>query len=171
MEFVPPEGGYRHADELISHIRKRGGFGIAVAGYPEKHLEAPDLETDLTHLLGKVAAGGDIVITQLFYDNRHYFSFVERARQLGIQVPIVPGLLPIVSFQQVKRITGMCGTTIPPDLLNRLEEAGDDGAAALDVGVHHAVEQARELLERGAPGIHFYVLNRSQHMIRIMEEL
>ncbi|MGH9361555.1 MAG: methylenetetrahydrofolate reductase [NAD(P)H] [Thermoanaerobaculia bacterium] len=169
--FQPPEGGYRHACELVAHIRSRHPLGIAVAGYPEKHLEAPDVETDLRHLRDKVSRGADIVITQLFYDNRHYRRFVERARALGIGVPIVPGLLPIVGLQQVKRITSMCGSTIPLDLLASLEARSGDEGAALEVGVRHAAAQARELLQGGAPGIHFYVLNRSQHMQRIMAEV
>lgn len=169
--FVPPPGGYRHARELVEHIRRFSGFGIAVAGYPEKHIEAPDMESDLRHLREKVAAGADIVITQLFYDNRHYFRLVESARALGISVPIVPGLLPIISLQQVKRITSLCGSTIPGPLLERLEAAAEDEEASIEVGVRHAVGQAAELIERGAPGIHFYVLNRSRHMIPIMEAL
>jgi len=168
-EFVPPEGGFRHAQELVALIRRRGGFGIAVAGYPEKHIEAPDLETDLRHLKKKVETGADIVITQLFYDDAQYFRFVERARSLGIRSPIAPGLLPILSLHQVKRITSMCGATIPPALLGKLEAAGGDEKAALDVGVRHAIAQAEGLIQGGAPGIHFYVLNKSQHMVRIME--
>jgi methylenetetrahydrofolate reductase (NADPH) len=169
-EYRPPPGGYCHADELVAHIRRFGGFGVAVAGYPEKHREAPDLETDLTHLHRKVESGADLVITQLFYDNRHYYRLVEGARARGIRTPIVPGLLPILSLHQVKRITSMCGATIPPPLLGRLEGSSGE-EAALEVGVSHAVEQALDLLRRGAPGIHFYVLNKSQHMTRIMEEL
>jgi len=169
--FVPPPGGFRHAYEIVAHIRRTGAFGIAVAGYPEKHLEAPDFETDLRHLQHKVSTGADLVITQLFYDNRHYFHLVERARALGIEVPIVPGLLPILSLRQVKRITSMCGASIPSALLERLEECGGDEGGCLEVGVHHALEQVVGLLRGGAPGIHFYVLNKSQHMVRIMEEL
>jgi methylenetetrahydrofolate reductase (NADPH) len=169
--YVPTPGGYLHADQLVTHIRSTGGFGIAVACYPEKHLEAPDLETDLAHLKGKVDAGADIAITQLFYDNRHYFRLVERARAIGIGIPIVPGILPIVSLGQVKRITSMCGASIPPDLFARLEAVGGDGVRALEVGVSHAVAQARELLAAGVPGIHFYVLNRAKHMQAIFEQL
>jgi len=170
-DFVPPEGGFRNAWQLVELVRSSGRFGVAVAGYPEKHIQAPDFETDLAHLQNKVACGADIVITQLFYDNRHYWRLVERARALGVAVPIVPGLLPIISLNQVKRITSMCGSTIPPDLLARLESAGPDEDAALEVGVRQAVDQARGLIEGGAPGIHFYVLNKDRHMARIMKEL
>ena len=169
--FVAPEGGFRHADELVAHIRSEHDFGLAVAGYPEKHIEAVDLETDLRNLKRKVDAGGDIVITQLFYDNADYYRFVEKARQIGIDVPIVPGLLPIQSFGQIKRIASLCGAGIPTALHDELEAAEQDPEAVKDIGVRWAVEQARDLLARDAPGIHFYVLNRAKHMERIFEEL
>ncbi len=169
--FVPVEGGYCHAIELVRHVAGRDRFGIAVAGYPEKHIEAPDIDTDIRFLKEKVDAGADLVITQLFYDNSSYFDFVARARDAGISCPIVPGILPIVSAKQIRRITSMCGAAIPADLQERLDAAGDDAAASLDVGVRQAVEQVRDLLERGVPGVHFYVLNRSSHMQRIAGEL
>jgi methylenetetrahydrofolate reductase (NADPH) len=169
--FVPPEGGFRHANELVAHIRKTGRFGIAVAGYPEKHVEAPDMETDLANLKRKVEAGGDIVITQLFYDNEDFFAFERRVRAMGVAVPVVPGLLPIQSFAQVKKITGLCGSKIPPDLHRELEAAGDDAAAVQEIGIRWTALQAKDLLRRGAPGIHFYVLNRAAHMERILAEM
>jgi len=170
-EFVQAEGGYAHAVDLVRHIRRRDHFGIAVAGYPEKHIEAPDLQSDIRFLASKVDAGGEIVITQLFYDNTYFFDFLEKVRAAGIACPVVPGVLPFVSARQIKRITGMCGTTVPPQLLDELEAAGDDAEAAQEVGVRHAVQQANELLARGAPGLHFYVLNRSSHMKKIMARL
>lgn len=176
-EFVAPEGGFSHANELVEHIRAfesrdgRGKIGLAVAGYPEKHIEAPDLNTDLQHLKRKVDTGADVVMTQLFLDNEHYFSFVEKARAIGIKVPIVPGMLPILSVKQIRKITSMCGVKIPDHLQAELEDAGDDDAKAREIGIRQCVTQVRELLERGAPGIHFYVLNKSSHMARIMEEL
>lgn len=175
--FVPPPDGYGHANELVGHIRRReshdrfGPFGIAVAGYPEKHIEAPDVATDLANLKRKVDAGADAVITQLFYSNADFFQFVEAARALGIAVPIVPGLLPIQSARQILRITSLCGARIPPDLLAELEAAGDDSARSEDIGVRQCIAQATELIERGVPGIHFYVLNKSSHMQRIMQAL
>jgi methylenetetrahydrofolate reductase (NADPH) len=176
-EFVAPEDGFAHANELVRHIRAfesrdgRGRIGVAVAGYPEKHVEAPDLDTDLRNLKRKVDTGADVVMTQLFLDNAHYFSFVEKARAIGIAVPIVPGMLPILSVKQIRKITSMCGVKIPDPLQAELEEAGDDDARARDIGIRQCVKQARELIERGAPGIHFYVLNKSSHMARIMQEL
>ena len=176
-EFVAPKDGYSNANELVAHIRARektgriGPMGIAVAGYPEKHIEAPDLETDLRNLKRKVDAGADCVVTQLFYDNRHYFNFVKSARALGITVPIVPGLLPILSAKQVLRITSMCGSCLPADLQRELETAGEDAAKSEEIGVKRCIAQATELIEKGAPGIHFYVLNKSSHMMRIMDKI
>jgi methylenetetrahydrofolate reductase (NADPH) len=172
--FVPPPDGYAHANELVAHIRRfdrQRSFGIAVAGYPEKHIEAPDAATDVANLKRKVDAGGDVVITQLFYDNTDYFRFVDSARAAGITQPIVPGLLPILSVKQIRRITSMCGSKIPPALLAELESASDDDSAAEAVGIRQCVAQAAELLQRGVPGIHFYVLNKASHMRRIMEQL
>jgi methylenetetrahydrofolate reductase (NADPH) len=169
--FVPPEGGFSHANELVAHIRRRGEFGIAVAGYPEKHIEAPDFESDLRYLRQKVDAGADAIITQLFYDNEDFFAFERRVRALGIAVPIVPGLLPVVSGKQIRKIAGMCGARIPAELGARLDAAGDDEGAAGDVGTEWALAQARGLLDRGVPGIHFYVLNRSGPITRIFEAL
>jgi methylenetetrahydrofolate reductase (NADPH) len=176
-EFVPPKDGYSNANELVEHIRAReksgriGPMGIAVAGYPEKHIEAPDMATDLRNLKRKVDAGADCVVTQLFYDNRHYFNFVKAARELGITVPIIPGLLPVLSAKQVLRITSMCGSCLPPDLQRDLELVGDDPAKSEEIGVKRCIAQATELIEKGAPGIHFYVLNKSSHMRRIMDKI
>jgi methylenetetrahydrofolate reductase (NADPH) len=174
--FVPPPDGYCHANELVAHIRRQHGngvtgFGLAVAGYPEKHIESPDQATDLRHFKNKVDAGADIVITQLFYDNADFFSFVNAARSLGVTQPIIPGLLPVLSAKQVCRITSLCGSKIPPALQSDLEAAGDDDGHAEEIGIRQCIAQATELLRHGVPGIHFYVLNKSSHMQRIMEAL
>jgi methylenetetrahydrofolate reductase (NADPH) len=171
--FVPPPDGYCHGNELVAHIRRRHAaeFGIAVAGYPEKHIESPDRDSDLRHFKNKVDAGADIVITQLFYDNTHFFSFVDAARALGVTKPIIPGLLPVLSAKQVQRITSLCGSKIPPTLQAELEAARDDDDQAEEIGIQQCVAQATELLRRGVPGIHFYVLNKSSHMRRIMDQL
>lgn len=175
--FVPPPDGYSHANQLVTHIRalekagRVGPFGIAVAGYPEKHLEAPDMATDLANLKRKVEAGADCVVTQLFYDNKQYFNFVKSCRDLGIKVPIVPGILPVLSAKQVLRITSMCGSCLPPDMQRELEAAGDDAAKSEEIGVRRCIAQATELIENGAPGIHFYVLNKSSHMMKIMDKI
>ncbi|MGH7174722.1 MAG: methylenetetrahydrofolate reductase [NAD(P)H] [Gemmataceae bacterium] len=171
--FVAASDGYGHGNELVAHIRRRhgDGFGLAVAGYPEKHLESLDRASDLRHFTNKVNAGADIVITQLFYDNVDFFSFVDAARALGVTRPIIPGLLPVLSAKQVRRITSLCGSKIPAALQADLEAAGDDDGRAEEVGIRQCVAQASELLRRGVPGIHFYVLNKSSHMRRIMAQL
>lgn len=171
--FVPPPDGYCHGNELVAHIRRRhaADFGLAVAGYPEKHVESPDRDSDLRHFKNKVDAGADIVITQLFYDNADFFSFVDAARSLGVAKPIIPGLLPVLSAKQVQRITSLCGSKIPPTLQAELEAAGDDDGYAEEIGIRQCVAQAAELLRRGVLGIHFYVLNKSSHMRRIMAQL
>lgn len=169
--FAPPPGGFHHASELVSHIRANGKFGIAVAGYPEKHLEAPDLHSDLNHLKHKVDCGGEIVVTQLFYDNEDFFRFEKSLRALGVKVPVVPGLLPIQGFAQIKKITSLCGAKIPRELFVELEQAGDDEALVQEIGVRWTITQCRELLARGAPGAHFYVLNRAAHMEKILQAI
>lgn len=170
-EFKAPEGGFCYANELVQHIRTLGGFGIAVAGYPEKHIEASDFETDLVNLKRKVDAGADVVITQLFYDNSDYYSFVRRCRALGIEQPIIPGLLPILNVEQIKRITGICGSSIPEALMHQLLEAGDDPKRVHEIGIAHTATQALDLLENGVAGIHFYVLNQHFHVAEIMERI
>lgn len=175
--FIPPSDGYAHANQLVEHIRRlesekgQEPFGIAVAGYPEKHIEAPSMEIDIANLKRKVEAGGDIIITQLFFDNKFFFNFVERTRTAGITVPIIPGLMPILSVKQIKRITSMCGSSIPHELQLELESAADDDEKASEIGIRQCIRQARELLQHGEPGIHFYVLNKSTHIRRITEAL
>jgi methylenetetrahydrofolate reductase (NADPH) len=170
--FEPVPGGFRYATELVGFLRKRHPeIGIGVAGYPEKHQEAPDPQTDLEHLKQKVDAGADAVFTQLFYENGSFFDFQDRYRQLGIQVPLIPGIMPITEFARIKRITSLCGATIPIDLASRLEAAQNDLQAQFEIGVDHAVNQCRELVESGVPGIHFYVLNRSKACEIILDAL
>lgn len=175
--YIPPEDGLHYANELVAHIRQfeqryhKEPFGIAVAGYPETHIEAPDAATDLANLKRKVDAGADIVITQLFYNNEDFFRFEREARAIGIACPIIPGLLPITSAKQLLRIASLCGSRIPPDLQRELEGVREHPEAAEEIGIRVCVEQARALLAHGAPGLHFYVLNRSGHIRRIMEQL
>ncbi len=168
--FTPVAGGLKYANELVALIRSEfPGFGIAVAGYPETHREAPSPEADLENLHRKVALGGDVVITQLFYDNADFFRFRDCCRVLEINVPIVPGILPVTNFAQVVRITQMCGARLPEILVEKLNSAGDDEAAQFEVGVDHAIRQVRELMAAGVPGIHFYVLNKSPATVRVLE--
>ena len=160
-EFVVREGGFAHATDLIAMLRRSYDFCIGAACYPETHVEAPDAPTDMRHLKEKVDAGADFLITQLFFNNDRFAAFERAAREAGIGVPILPGLMPITNYQQVSRFTSAIGATIPPKLLREMELRHDDGKAVEDLGVAYAALQATELLQRGAPGIHFYTLNRS----------
>lgn len=158
--FTPTPGGFAHGAELAAFIRGRWDVCIVGAAYPEKHPEAPDLETDLRHLTEKVANGAQVLITQLFFEAATYFAFVERARAAGIGVPIVPGIMPITNVSQIERFTSMCGASIPASLRELLAPVRDDDAAVTAIGIEWARDQCRALLEGGAPGLHFYTLNR-----------
>jgi methylenetetrahydrofolate reductase (NADPH) len=167
-EFKRPEGGFGYANELVEFIRGEGfAFCLAGACYPEGHVESPDLDQDLANTTRKVRSGVDFLITQLFFDNADYFAFVRRARGAGIELPIVPGLMPITNVAQVERFTQMCGSRIPQDLRRRLKLVENDPAAVVATGVHWTAEQARALLEGGAPGIHFYTLNKSSATLAV----
>jgi len=161
--FTPAPDGFSHGNELMQFIRARGyDFCIGGACYPEAHLEAEGLDAEIEHTKRKVADGAEFLITQLFFDNAFYFHFVERARKAGITCPIVPGLMPITNIAQIERITRMCGATVPMRLRLALEKRKDDPEAVLQLGVAHATLQAADLLANGAPGVHFYTLNRSR---------
>jgi methylenetetrahydrofolate reductase (NADPH) len=171
-KFRPVQGGLSHANELVSLLGAEfAGLGIAVAGYPETHQEAPSAEVDLANLKRKVEAGADVVITQLFYDNEDYFRFSERCCAIGITVPIVPGLLPVTNFAQIQRITSLCGAKLPADFVRRLEAAGEDVEAQFKVGVEFATRQTQGLIDSGVPGIHFYVLNRSEAAAEVLNNV
>ncbi len=169
--FVPALDGYRYAADLVRLIRKRFKFGVGVAGYPEKHLEAPSLEADLKHLKEKVDAGADFIVTQLFFNNADYFSFVERVRKLGITVPVVAGIMPVTDADQIKRFTTMCGASLPGPLLAKLDACADNKEAVIRTGIEHATAQCLDLLQKGAPGIHFYTLNKSHATVEIFKNL
>lgn len=169
--FVPVEGGFQHASDLIQHIRQNFRFSMAAACYPEGHSESLDLDTDLEYTKLKVAQGAEFLITQLFYDNNDFFAFVDRARKAGIDVPIIPGILPILSTPQIRRFTSLCGAKIPAQLDRGLERFVDDDHAARELGVEYATKQVRELWESGVAGVHFYVLNRSYSVSKILENL
>jgi methylenetetrahydrofolate reductase (NADPH) len=172
QRYRPPEDGFTYANELISFVRA-GGWDFCLGGacYPEKHPRAPTPEIDLENLVRKVRAGAEFLITQLFFDDADYFRFVERAQLAGVTVPIVAGIMPIVSTQSIRRMTALSGAHIPAELDAMLSEAGDDDERTFEVGVRWATEQCRELLAGGAPGIHFYTLNRSPATRRIHERL
>jgi len=159
--FVPQEGGFSYANELVVFIRRRCDVCIGAACYPEGHPETPNLAVDLDNLKRKVDSGADFLITQLFFDNNLFLAFRERAVRGGIRVPILAGIMPIQSVKQIKRFTQMCGASIPADLLRRIEAVEDDTEAVRHIGTYHATQQCQALLEAGVAGIHFYTLNRS----------
>jgi methylenetetrahydrofolate reductase (NADPH) len=159
--WKPHPGGLHYSIELIGLIAKDFDFCIGAACFPEVHPDAPNLEHDLKYAKQKVEAGASFLITQLFFDNELYFDFVEDARAAGISVPIIPGIMPITNYRQIKTITGMCGATIPEELERELNERADDPEAVAELGVAYATLQCSDLLARGAPGVHFYTLNRS----------
>jgi methylenetetrahydrofolate reductase (NADPH) len=160
-EWTPHPEGLHYSTELVDLIRSRYPLAIGAACFPEIHPQAPDLAHDLRFLKEKVETGASFLITQLFFDNELYFNFVEEARAIGIDVPILPGIMPITDVKQIKTITDLCGATIPPALLGALEDRAEDRDAVLELGVSYATLQCAELLARGAPGIHFCTLNRS----------
>jgi methylenetetrahydrofolate reductase (NADH) len=170
-EWTPHPGGLSYSTELVALIRSGYPFSVGAACFPEVHPEAPDLAHDLRFLRQKIDSGTTFLITQLFFDNELYFSFVEEARAYGIEVPIIPGIMPITDVKQIKTITGMCGASIPPALVEALEWRGSDPDAVLQLGVSYATLQCAELLARGAPGIHFYTLNRSPATRAILSAL
>ncbi|HKD05315.1 MAG TPA: methylenetetrahydrofolate reductase [NAD(P)H] [Bryobacteraceae bacterium] len=161
--FTPVEGGFRYASELTAFIRGLRGSGLCLGGaaYPEKHIECGNPAVDLNNLKRKVDAGLDFVVTQLFFDNRHYWEFLERANAAGIRVPIIPGIMPITNAAQIERFTVACGATLPFKLAAELDRRRDTPRAVMQLGVAHATSQCIDLLSGGAPGIHFYTLNRS----------
>ena len=170
--FSPVPGGLNHANELVSLIRSEfPQIGISVGGYPETHPEAPSSTVDLENLKRKVDAGADIIVTQLFFENSDYFRFRDRCVGIGIHVPIVPGILPVTNLTQTRRITEMCGTHLSPRLVRRLAVYNDDDEGQYAVGVYYAAHQAEELIAQGAPGIHFYVLNKSRATAQICRSL
>jgi methylenetetrahydrofolate reductase (NADPH) len=171
QEWIRTDGGLEYSSELVGLIAGDYPFAIGAACFPETHIHAESPEADLAHLVEKVAAGVDFLITQLFFDNAVYFDFIERARAAGITVPIIPGVMPITRVGQVERMAGMCGASIPAGLHRELHARGEDPEAVLDFGVAYATLQCHELLAAGAPGIHFYTLNRSPATRAILSAL
>jgi methylenetetrahydrofolate reductase (NADPH) len=172
-EWRPAPDGLEYAHELVALVRRSRRFSVGVAGFPEGHLNAGgDKARDWAYLKAKVDAGAEFVITQLFYDNADYFAFAEHLqRRLGVTVPLVPGVLPILSAGQIKRFTALCGAKLPAPILARLEALGEDDAAVTAFGIELATQQCRELLDGGAPGLHFYTLNRAHSTTAVLQNL
>ena len=167
-QFHTTADGLSHANELVELLKARHqDFCLGVAGYPEKHPEAPSLEVDLTRLRRKVDAGAAFITTQLFFDNTVYYRFVEKCRAAGITVPIVPGIMPVLSLKQVRRFTEMCGAHLPPQLITRLEVAAENADVVEMMGIDWALDQIRGLLANGAPGYHLYIMNRAKSALAL----
>jgi methylenetetrahydrofolate reductase (NADPH) len=172
-DWQPHLHGFSRSEHLVEAARKMqfDYFSIAVAGFPEVHPRATSRDSDLAYLKQKVDAGADVIITQLFFDNEDYYRYVEDVRALGVKVPIVPGLLPILSAAQCRRFTRLCGSKIPPRLDELLTKVEDDDEAAVQMGIEYTTEQCEGLLDFGVPGFHFYALNRSRSITAIHENL
>ena len=171
-EFRQAEGGLRYASDLVALIRSEfPALGILVAGYPETHQEAVSGDSDLENLKRKCDAGGDVVVTQLFYDNADFFRFRDRCEAIGITQPIVPGVMPVTNYAQIRRIASLCKARLPEDFTHGFEAAGTDEAAQFEAGVEFASRQVQGLLDGGVPGIHFYVLNKSTATVRVLRDV
>ena len=172
-EFQPTPGGFEFASQLVKFIGEEGDFSIGVAGFPEGHTACREgKQADWRHLQEKVDAGADFVLTQLFFDNADYFEFRDYlAGRLGVRVPLVPGIIPILSAAQITKFTRLCGAKIPPPLRTQLDRLGDDDAAATELGIAYATRQCQELLDAGAPGLHFYTLNKSYSTVQVLKNL
>ncbi|MBR2609341.1 MAG: methylenetetrahydrofolate reductase [Bacteroidales bacterium] len=183
--FSPTPGGYRYASELVEGIRSYQGsssyrrsrgleaddrfFCIGVGGYPEKHFEAPNIETDISNLKKKVDAGADYIITQMFFDNRVYYDFVEKCREAGITVPIIPGLKPLSTFRQISTIPEAFSLDIPVDLTEEMTKAKDNKEALYGIGTEWCINQCRDLISHGVPAVHFYTMGKSQNITQILK--
>jgi methylenetetrahydrofolate reductase (NADPH) len=171
-EFVKTEGGFEYSYQLVQRIREFGAFSIGVAGFPEGHIACREGKlVDWQRLKAKIDHGADFVITQLFFDNRHYFECRDFLAGQGVTVPIVPGILPILSTSQIKRFVGLCGADLPAALLSELERRGDDDEAVSQFGIDYATRQCEELLREGAPGLHFYTLNKARSTTAVIRNL
>lgn len=171
MNFVATEGGFSYANELVAYIKSKKDFCIGVAGYPEGHPQCLNRTRDLEHLKHKIDAGGCFVITQLFFDNADFYRFRDQARAMGIQVPIIAGIMPIGNVAQIKRFVSMCGAKIPHPLLLKLESLEQNPEAVYAAGVDYATQQCQDLIENGVDGVHFYTLNRSKATVQICKAL
>jgi len=171
-EWAQTEGGFEFASELVEFLRERGGFGIGAAGFPEGHIDcAEGFETDWRHLVGKINSGADFVITQMFFDNADYFRLADFLKGQGVAAPLFPGIIPVANAGQIKKFSAMCGAKLPEAFTARLDELGDDAEAVREYGIEYATAQCRELLDRGAPGLHFYTLNKSKAVLQILGNL
>ncbi len=167
--FAFPPDGCRYANELVSLIRENFGdwFSIGVAAYPEGHPESPDIDTDIHFFKKKIDAGAEFAITQMFFDNTFFYRFIDKLQKVGVNIPVIPGIMPITNFKQIKKFADMCGATIPSDLIKRLQPVADRPEEVEKIGIEFAVKQCEDLLKNGAKGLHFYTLNKSKATVQI----
>lgn len=172
-QFVKTEGGFEYSRELVAYLKARGGIAIGTAGFPEGHIaQKAGRVVDWGYLADKIRAGADFVVTQLFFDNADYYAFRDHlTKELGVDVPLIPGLLPVVARNQTKKFVELCGARLPAAFLDRLESLGDDDAAVTEFGIEYCTRQIEDLLRNGAPGVHFYTLNKVHSTARILENL
>jgi methylenetetrahydrofolate reductase (NADPH) len=169
--FDPASGDFKYARDLVAFIKETGAFSIAVAVYPEGHLQSPGIEKDMEYTKQKIDAGADFAITQMFFDNRHYYRFLDRAAKLGITIPIVPGIMPIVDCKKIVAFAGVCNASIPQEILDRMEPAMDMPEDMRKLGVEFAVRQVEDLMKHGVNHVHFYTMDRSDSVREIMHAL
>ena len=171
IDGLPPKRDYNYAAQLVAELKATGDFSLGGACYPEKHPDAATLDEDIRHLKEKVDAGAEYLITQLFFENEHYFRFLEKTNAAGINVPVIPGLMPITGYKQLQNFTEMMKVSVPEPLRAGLARWADDKESLFKFSVDYASAQARELLERGAPGLHLYTLNRSRAALAILRNI
>jgi methylenetetrahydrofolate reductase (NADPH) len=170
--FQKTEGGFEYSYELVRYIKDLDSFSIGVAGFPEGHIACTEGKyADWQHLKHKIDQGADFVITQLFFDNRDYFEFREHLTSLGVRVPLVPGIIPVTSAAQIKRFVALCGAALPAPLVGELDKRANDDEAVTQYGIEYATRQCEELLREGAPGLHFYTLNKARSTMSIVKNL
>jgi methylenetetrahydrofolate reductase (NADPH) len=173
-EFTPTPGGFEYSSDLVRFIRQQhNGLSVGVAAFPEGHIACKEgKHTDWRHLKQKIQAGADFAITQLFFDNSDYYEFRDHmSREHEVTIPLVPGIVPILSGSQIKRFTALCGARIPAPLAAQLDKLGEDDAAVTEFGIEYATKQCWELLRNGAPGIHFYTLNKAHSTVAVLHNL
>jgi len=169
--FTKTEGGFEHADELVEFIKTRDDFSIGVAGYPECHIEAPNLDIDIMNLKRKVDAGADFIITQLFFNNDDFYRFRDMAVAMGIGIPIIPGIFPILNYKQISKIASLCGARIPSKLHDKIYRVSEKNEEVEKYGTEYALHQSEDLIKNIVPGMHFYSMNKSRHIAQIVQEL
>jgi methylenetetrahydrofolate reductase (NADPH) len=170
-QFDPVRGEFKYARDLVEFVKKDGHFSIAVAVYPEGHGQSPSIEKDMEYTKQKIDAGADFGITQMFFDNRYYYEFMDRAERLGITIPILPGIMPIIDCGRIKEFAGFCNTTVPKDILDRMEPVMDMPEEMRKLGVEFAVRQCEDLIKHGVNKFHFYTMNRSDSVSEILTAL